>query len=249
MHPDFDPPSEIPIMVKHCMDGHDVVVGVTDTTRGRSSLYRFLRSAFYGLARWLVRAPLIRRSTVFRVFSRQALNAFTRVRSRRREFALVISDIGYGLCTHPYVRISRSGAQPGLGVLQAVLHGFSLLVHSSNRPLRFVSVLGVLGSVLSFAYAIYVIAISVLKQHVAEGWTTLSLQTSGLFFLVFLMLALLGEYVARMLEEVSDRPLYNVRNELNSSVMITDQTRRNVLGESTGKSALTDPPPASRPES
>jgi dolichol-phosphate mannosyltransferase len=70
-----------------------------------------------------------------------------------------------------------------------------------------------------------------MKDDVLPGWTTMSLQSSGLFLLLFVMLTLMGEYLGRLLEESSSRPLYHVRGELTSSVMITNNTQRNVLGE------------------
>ncbi|MCZ7586757.1 MAG: hypothetical protein M5R36_27375 [Deltaproteobacteria bacterium] len=71
--------------------------------------------------------------------------------------------------------------------------------------------------------------INVLKNEVMEGWTTLSLQMSGLFLIAFICLTLLGAYMDRVLEEATDRPLYHVLEEMHSSVMIEDETRRNIL--------------------
>ena len=64
---------------------------------------------------------------------------------------------------------------------------------------------------------------------------------SGLFFLVFVMLTLIGEYLGRLLDELVDRPLYHVREEQASAVMLTDLARRNV----TDRPA--DPPPSGAP--
>jgi len=46
------------------------------------------------------------------------------------------------------------------------------------------------------------------------------------------MLTLIGEYLGRLLEQTSDRPLYYVREEQSSAVMLSDLTRRNVLERS-----------------
>ena len=109
--------------------------------------------------------------------------------------------------------------------------GLSVLVHNSLVPLRIASALGLLGSALSLLYSLYVVAIYLFKQDVMPGWTTLSLAVSGLFGLAFLMLALMGEYLGRLLEESSARPLYHLRDEVSSAVMLAE-TRRNVLDRS-----------------
>jgi hypothetical protein len=50
---------------------------------------------------------------------------------------------------------------------------------------------------------------------------------------LFAILAVLCEYVGRLLTETRDRPLYFVAEERTSSVMIRDEDRRNVVVEST----------------
>jgi hypothetical protein len=105
-----------------------------------------------------------------------------------------------------------------------------VLVHNSILPLRLASALGLLGSSLSLLYSGYAVAVYLFKPDVMPGWTTLSLAMSGLFALMFLILALMGEYLGRVLEETADRPLYLVRDEQSSAVMLADPGRVNVLG-------------------
>ena len=105
-------------------------------------------------------------------------------------------------------------------------------VNHSIAPLRLVSMCGLTGSFLSLLYSLYVVAIYLFKQDVMPGWTTLSLQVSGLFFLVFIMLTLIGEHLGRLLDEAVERPLYHVREEQASAVMLSDLARRNVIDHS-----------------
>jgi glycosyltransferase involved in cell wall biosynthesis len=232
LDPDFDPPEEMLAMVEQCRAGSDVVLGVEEPYQPAGLIYRSLRKVFFILARWLVGVDMIPRTTGYRVLSRHAVNALTRVRQRRRCFPLVTSDIGFEAATHPHRRISRLARTPRSYLLRDVRRGLSMIVHNSITPLRFVSVLGLLGSLLSLAYSIYVVVVYLLKRDIMPGWTTLSLQTSGLFFLVFVMLTLIGEYLGRTLEELSDRPLYHIREEQSSAVPLADLTRRNVLAAS-----------------
>jgi dolichol-phosphate mannosyltransferase len=240
LNPETDPPQAIAPMVDLCRSGHDIVVGTTPDAQYQGYLYRLLRHVFYLLSCWLIRAPLVQHASGFRVLSRQAVNALTRIKSRRRYFALLAYDIGYRVATVPYTPICRSGLRKPPSLLAAIRTGSAMIVHNSTRPLRIVSVLGLLGSFLSVLYAVYVVVVYLVKRDVMPGWATLSLQASGLFFLVFVMLTLMGEYMGRLLDEASDRPLYNILDETASSVMLTDERRRNVLSES-----ATDVVPAS----
>jgi hypothetical protein len=107
-----------------------------------------------------------------------------------------------------------------------------MAVNHSVAPLRLVSFLGLTGSFLSLIYSLYVVGVYLLKQDVMPGWTTMSLQVSGLFFLVFIMLTMIGEHLGRLLDEAVDRPLYHVREEQASAVMLSDLARRNVMDRS-----------------
>ena len=93
--------------------------------------------------------------------------------------------------------------------------------------------LGLLVSCLNVAYAAYVVAVYFfLRGEVVAGWATRSLQTSGMFFVLFVILTILCEYIDRLLGETQDRPLYYILEERNSSVLIRDVDRKNVVTES-----------------
>ena len=231
LNPDFDPPTEIPAMVEKCRGGDDLVLGVDRHPTRPGFAYRALRAAFNALAGRLVRFDPVTGTSVFRVLSRQAVNALVKVRLRKRHFSIVAADVGLTTAAHSYERISRSGKSPSHNLFRSLRLGLSVLVHNSLVPLRLASAIGLLGSALSMMYSLYVVGVYLFKQDVMPGWTTLSLAVSGLFGLAFLMLALMGEYLGRLLEESSARPLYHLRDEASSAVMITE-TRRNVFDRS-----------------
>ncbi len=232
LHPDFDPPAEIVPLVDGCRSGNDLVLGVDKQPCTSGPVYRALRYLFLSMYRRLIGIEFVTGATGLRCLTRQAVNALVKVRLRRRFFPLVATDLGLRTVVHCYNRMSRSGQHPKPDLFRAVRGGMSILVHNSITPLRLASSLGIFGSLLSFFYSIYVIAIYLFKSDVMPGWTTLSLLMSGLFAFVFLMLALMGEYLGRLLEESPDRPLYHVRDEQSSAILLSDLNRRNVLDRS-----------------
>lgn len=229
LDPVADPPEEVPAVVDRCRDGADVVVGVDRRPAPRGPLYRLGRQTFRWLYRRLLRFPVPSNWSTLRCLSRAAVNAITRVRTRRRFLAAVLSETGYTPALYPYDRRTPAGRT---GLASATRAGLSVLVHHSVAPLRLVSVLGLFGSAASVLYSGYVVVLYLVKRDVMPGWTTLSLQVSGLFFLLFVMLSLIGEYLGRLLEESVDRPLYHLRDEQASAVMLAEAGRLNVLDRS-----------------
>jgi hypothetical protein len=151
---------------------------------------------------------------------------------RKRHFGLLAAEIGLTTATHPYRFIARGGKTPRVNLRRSARRAVSLSLGHSVAPLRVVSLLGLGGSALSVLYSLYVIGVYLTKPDVMPGWTGISLQMSGLFFLVFVMLTMIGEHLGRLVDESGGRPLYHVREEQASAVMLTDLTRRNVMSQS-----------------
>jgi dolichol-phosphate mannosyltransferase len=239
MDPNFDPPAVMIDMLGRARDGIDVLQGTAVVSARAGLAYCFARRTFYSLAQGLLKLELLPGATALRVMSRQAVNAMTKHRSRQRYFALLAADVGFIRAVHPYQTISRSGAGRAMTWLEATRLALSIIVHSSIRPLRMVSAVAVLGSLAILGYILYVVYIFLTKDDVLPGWTTLSLEVSGLFFLLFVMIALIGEYLGRLIDETTDRPLYHLRSEQASSVMLLDPSRLNVEENAAGGTSPT----------
>jgi dolichol-phosphate mannosyltransferase len=227
MRPECDPPELIPQMVERARLGSGMVVGVRQDRSGEPLWYRAGARLFYALARPVLPAEMPRNGTDFRVLSRQVVNAVTRLKDKYRALRLLSLYVGFAHERFPYQPRWR-GPPRSRRFGEALALAVGMVVTSSAHPLRLLAGLGLLASGLNLLYMLYVVAIFFFKDQVAEGWTTLSLQASGMFFLVFLILTALCEYVGRILEESRDRPLYYVVEEKNSNVLIADAERRNV---------------------
>jgi hypothetical protein len=106
--------------------------------------------------------------------------------------------------------------------------------------MRWVSGLSLAGALLNVVYSFYVIGVGLLKRDVAPGWITLFLQQSGMFFLLSLVLMMLGEYVAHLVGVTGSGPLYHVAQEFTSMHL----TRRDRLNVDRAQAELRPKPPA-----
>lgn len=225
--PRTDPVALIPDLVEDCRQGKDMLFGVRSGAAEAPWLRRTATRLFYALAQRVFRIDLLRHATYYQVYSRQALNAMVRIKDKGRYLRLISAVLGYANRTFTYQPLRRGVMERTWSESFALALGL-LTAHSAN-PLRAVSIVGLIASGLNLLYAAYIVAIYVLKSHVAEGWTTLSLQTAGLFFWVLLILTVLSEYIGRILGELKDRPLYFTLEEKNSSVLSDAPERRNIV--------------------
>lgn len=224
---DVDPVPAIGDAVDACKAGFDVVVGVAD--QPLSIPYRLFR-AFADQLLGALDYHLPRNASSLRCLSRRAVNAVTRTGRFHHQLHMRIQKTGYPSCTYAYELLQGDVGRKSL--IRGIRDFIRLLVFNSSRPLRWMSMLGFIGSLAAFLFATYSVLIHLIKGNVVEGWTTTILFMSILFMLQFVMMAFFGEYLGRLLDERSEQADYSVVFEKNSSVMVNPD-RVNVFTEST----------------
>ena len=231
--PETDPPALIPQMVERSRSGHRTIVGVRRTRGGDGALLRMGAKLFYWYCNKKLGLSIAENSTYFRVLSRQAVNAITQIRDRARFLRVFSADVGFAADPFEYDAISRRASPRRRGLEESIRLAIRIVVANSTHPLRAVSWLGLMLSLLNVLYMGYVALVYLFKDRVAEGWTTLSIQNAVMFFCLFLFVTVLCEYVGRILSELRSRPHYFTLEERNSSVIIANEDRKNVTTQAT----------------
>jgi glycosyltransferase involved in cell wall biosynthesis len=211
--PRVDPPDQIPRMVELAMSGYDVVIA----HRQDAPRAGLLRRTFYRVASAMLDQELHPDASYFRVLGRPVVTALTKIKNRRRYLKYFNALVGYRQTTIQTRAIPRGARLREEPLTRSLQKAIDLVISNSAAPLRLATLLGLLGSGGSLAYLGYTFAVAIVKQHLAEGWLTISVVMSSLFFCMFLILSVLSEYVARILEEAQERPLYFVELERTSS--------------------------------
>lgn len=232
LDPRTDPVAVIPRMIDLCRKNGGIVHGMAENPLGRSLLRNWFGCLFRGYCRRHLGVDIKRGVGDLRVMSRQAVNALLQVREQSRYLRVLTLTLGYQHEFFPYTIRLRAGGPRVTPWRAELLTAIDLLAANSRHPLRLVAAAGLLGAFLNLIYAGYVVTIFLLKPTVAAGWTTLSLQLSGMFFFVCLILAVLSEYVGTILGEVRGRPLYFIAQEANSSVLLEDTVHSSIVKKS-----------------
>jgi polyisoprenyl-phosphate glycosyltransferase len=224
----FDPPEIITDMLELALRERGTVLGITRTLPGQGWLFRCCRRLFYRIVGLLLRTRIPSEATGFCVLPRAVVNTIARTRSKSRHLRLLACTLGYPVSLHRYEPIGHELGMHRRSLRDAFQDAMRILVSTSQTPLRLVSALGILAGSLNLCYVLYVLAVYFFKKEVAPGWVTLSLQSSAMFFFVFLILVSLSEYVVQILTESQDNPLYHVEIDRTSTVT-AGSGRRNVL--------------------
>ncbi len=224
-NPSEDPLKAISETVDICKSGFDVVVGVA--SQSRTLAYRVFRSMADNILK-MVDYSLPRDATGLRCLSRRAVNSVTCTGRFHHQLSMRIQKTGYPQTAYNYSLLPTDIQPPPSSLLAGIRGLLRLMVFNSSRPLRWMSGLGLLGSISAFTFAVYSLLVHLVKGHVVEGWTTTILFMSALFMMQFIMMAFFGEYLGRLLDDSSEQADYSIVFEKNSSVMV-NQDRVNVL--------------------
>lgn len=215
-----DPPEMIPQLVQQAVSGYDVVIAESSDRGQDSRLEIWLRKIFYKTASRILGYSLQPQASYFRVLTRRVVNSLTLIKNKSRYFKYFTALIGFRQIHVPYQRVYRCARRIGkVSLLKSAGNAMDILLSNSARPLRWAVWLGLLASFLNLMYFGYIFMVTLIKQDIAEGWLTTNVMSTLMFFILFVILTLLSEYIARILEETKDRPLYFIDYEVDSPVM------------------------------
>lgn len=227
LRPTVDPIVIVSDMIGLSSQGYDVVIGIAE--QPRTIGYKIARTLSNNILH-SINYHIPRNATPVRCLSRRAINTVLRTGQISHQFFVKVANTGYPCKQYKY-KLLKSGLVQKKTLTEGIAQTIHLMIFNSTKPLRWISLLGIIGSLSAFIFAIYSLVINLLKDNVIEGWTSMVFFTSFLFMILFIILAFLGEYLARLLNEKDDQYSYYISNEDRSSVMI-ETDRFNVLDQS-----------------
>jgi glycosyltransferase involved in cell wall biosynthesis len=213
----------LPKMLDQSVCGADIVFASNDQKPSQGFVYLMAHSFFNGFYKWLSGVNLANEAPRFRVFSRRVVNFLLQHPQPAITYRHLPSTGGFVRAYLTYSGLPKTFRRKSLR--EAIDRGIRLLVSTTRAPMRLVTLLSLFGAIANLLYSAYVVAVAILKSDVAPGWTSLSLQQSGMFFLISLVLLVLGEYLMQMASLSNEGPLYYIGQEFTSAHM----TRRHRL--------------------
>ena len=223
----------LPAMLEEAVTGADVVFASSSRQSSPGIVYRLGRSSFNVLYKWFNGIDLAKEAPRYRVMSKRVVNFILQHPQPALTYRHLPASGGFAKANLAYDSARAIPRSRKVG--EALDRGVRLLVSTTRGPMRVVTALSLFGAVSNLVYSAYVIASAFLKADIAPGWVTLSLQQSGMFFLISLVLLVLGEYILQMARLSNEGPPYHVAQEFNSAVM-TRRTKLNVESPDTVRS-------------
>ncbi|MEI6851147.1 MAG: glycosyltransferase [Candidatus Saccharibacteria bacterium] len=225
LDPAIDPVEEIPNFIEK-NKYYDVVQGISMIPILGVFGSGLGRKFFYWYNRKYIGIDIPINATHFASYSRRAINSLNSYGRNYRHIRHLARRIGYGYTTQEYTPTDNPSNQRRLknGVFEAL----EIVTSYSTHPLRFVTWLGLFAGIINVVYACYIVVLNISLSNLAPGWTSTSMQLSLMFFVLFIIIVILSEYIGRIITESYREPNYLVADELVSTVALANVDRRNI---------------------
>lgn len=201
--------------------GKDIVYGSFASIPKRGVAYTTALTLFKRTYQSLTGIRLTSNTSRSKMLSRNAINFVLRHPQPALTYANLKANPGFSTAV---IDVPEPAAPViGASFVNDVQRAVRLLVSTTEAPMRLVTSLSLFGAVANLAYSVYVLVIAMTKSDVAPGWASLSLQQSGMFFLISLVLLILGEYILHMASLSNEGPRYHVSQEFGSKNRSAEQ--------------------------
>ena len=207
------PPALIAARGSRWRDGADVVYAQRAHRADESLAKRLGARAFYHLLNRFDRVQVPEGAGDFRLLDRRAVDALLSLPERNRFMKGLYAWIGFDAVALPYVPAARAHGDSHYDAARLLRLSLDGLTAFANWPLRVVAPLGILLALASFGYGGYLVLDYLLNGHAVSGWTTIVVLLTFFFGAQMIFMGVIGEYLARVYEEVKGRPLYLVKRE------------------------------------
>jgi polyisoprenyl-phosphate glycosyltransferase len=206
-----DPPELIPQLIASWQKGHQVVFA-RRTDRAETGLRRLGFDLFHRFFHYVIAFPIPANVGVFCLLDRVAAEQVKQFTERNRFLPGLYSWVGFSQGFVDYERDDRVAGAPKQTFTRLFKYAIDGVLSFSYKPIRFLGGVGLLTALFAFGNALYFFTKRLLGYEVAfTGFTTLVILISLLGGLILVAIALVGEYIARIYDEVKKRPIFIVR--------------------------------------
>ena len=221
-----DPPALLPEMLGLYRQGFDVVSAQRVGRDGEGPFKRGTAALFYALMRRGVDERLRPQVGDFRLFSRSAVDAVRRFREQHRFMRGLVAWLGLKEAVVPFRRPGRVAGATKYPAWKMARFAWTAVSSFSALPLKLSLVAGLSLTALGLAYSAYVLYETFVLQTTVRGWSSLVCLQLVFSGATLTAVGLVGDYVARIYEEVKGRPLYVVSDVKNmrADVVVPDRS-------------------------
>ena len=208
-------------MIDRFREGYDVVYGVRRERKIDSAFKQWSARAFYRLMNILGTRTVYNHAD-YRLLSRRAVETLRDYREVNLFLRGIVTLIGFSSAVVTYDRQERRAGETKYSLGKMLELSISAITSFSNVPLRLITMTAMVGILVLVLVAIWTLWTRLWANRAIPGWTSTLLPILFIGCLNLLAIGIVGEYMARIFDEVKARPRYIIAGTQNLNSPIGD---------------------------
>lgn len=203
-----DPLIVINDLIQEWNNGFAVVNAKRIDRKKESVIKRGLAHVYYKLLKYLTDSTIEEQIGDFRLLDSKVVRAFSLLREKNRFTKGLMSWVGFKTTTITYSRVERKEGETKFSFRKLLKLGLDGIFAFSDKPIRISAYIGLSFMLVAFGLGLDILIKTLLFGNTVAGYPSLMVVILFSFGLLFLMQGIQGEYIARIYNEVKDRPIY-----------------------------------------
>ncbi|CAN5236649.1 glycosyltransferase family 2 protein [soil metagenome] len=209
-----EPLSVVKDFLKKWEEGYEIVYGIVKK-RTASPMRNWMSVMYYKLLNLATHNAFPEGVSDFRLIDRHVVEAINNMPEQNKYLRGLVMWTGFkhtGIAFDRKDRVAGESKANLITVLRVAKNG---IFSFSYLPLRVVSYIGVGMTIISFIMIVFYLVLYFIQGREAPGIISIILLLLFLFGILFFILGIISEYIARIYEEAKHRPTYIVRKMVN----------------------------------
>src|SRR5436190_2479289 len=224
------PPTLLPEMIELWRGGDVDIVEAVKSSRGQETAFnKFSAGLFYLMWNKLSGFEL-RDSSDYKLLNRQAVDAYLQMRERNLFFRGMTAWLGFRRAQIPFEVAQRAGGATSWSLFRLVRLAVTGITSFSSLPLQIVSFAVIFFLLFVFLFGVKTVWVY-FSGHEVNGFATVIFLLLIIGSLLMICLGTIGEYLARIYDEVKGRPRYLIGQVIESSAADTSASQKDIALE------------------
>lgn len=211
------PPECVAEIIEKFEEGYEVISMVRTKNRSAGLVKNITSAAFYKLINWISDVKLQENASDFFALTANAAKVLREnYREKVRFLRGYVQNIGFRKTTIEYEARARVAGESKYSLRKLFKFSVNTILCFSDLPLKLGIYSGVAVGMLGLLVMLYTIYEWAVKGT-PNGYATIVVLLCFMFAMLFVIVGIIGEYIAILFTELKDRPIYIVRETRNLS--------------------------------
>lgn len=207
------PPECLPEIVRKFEEGCGVISMVRTKNKSAGLIKNITSAGFYWVINTLSEVKFEPNASDFFAVSREAAEVLRKnYREKVRFLRGYVQSIGFQKTTITYEAHDRVAGESKYSIRKLLAFSMNTIMCFSNLPLKLGIYAGIFAALLGVAVMIYTLFT---RQGAPSGYATIVMLICFMFAILFMIVGIIGEYIAILFSELKDRPVYIVEKTKN----------------------------------